>query len=376
MTEQDCRFQVLYRLHAHDPDTARAMAHDICIEQTVEFPEDLITSTFIRDRVFGRVESLVPGDAGTFFAAISYDERIAASELTQLMNVLFGNVSIKPGIRVERLSLTPGILSSFQGPRFGRAGLRSLVGAENRPLLGTAIKPLGLPVEDLAEMAHCYALGGMDIIKDDHGLSDQAFCPYEERVSRCARAVARANRKTGEHTLYFPNVTAPAHLVLKRARFAREAGAGGLVVSAGLVGFDTLRLLAEEVGLPILFHPALLGSYVTDPHQGISHHVLFGQLARLAGADAAIFPSFGGRFSFSEQDCRDIMEGTEIGMENIKPIFPVPAGGMTLENVPELLDFYGKEVIFLIGGDLHRHGDLVQTCRRFRSMVLSGAEHP
>lgn len=369
MTDQEGRFQVLYRLKAPDPETARAMAQDICIEQTVEFPEDLITHAFIRDRVFGRLESLVAGDAESFFAAIGYDDRVAASELPQLMNVLFGNVSIKPDIRVERLSLSPGILSSFQGPRFGREGLRSLVKAKGRPLLGTALKPLGLPLDDLAEMAHCFALGGMDIIKDDHGLSDQPFCPYEERVSKCARAVARANEQTGENALYFPNVTAPAHRVLEHARFAKEAGAGGLVVSAGLVGFDTMRLLAEEIGLPILFHPAMLGSYVTDPYQGISHHVLFGPLARLAGCDATIFPSFGGRFSFTEEDCREIIEGTGVDMGAIKPIFPVPAGGMTLETVPDLLDFYGKEVIFLIGGDLHRHGDLVQACRKFRSMV-------
>jgi ribulose-bisphosphate carboxylase large chain len=31
-------------------------------------------------------------------------------------------------------------------------------------------------------MAHACALGGIDIIKDDHGLSDQPFCRYEERV--------------------------------------------------------------------------------------------------------------------------------------------------------------------------------------------------
>ena len=31
---------------------------------------------------------------------------------------------------------------------------------------------------------------------------------------------------------------------------------------------------------------------------------------------------------------------------------PVPAGGMKLARMPELLDFYGAEVMLLIGGDL------------------------
>jgi len=308
-------------------------------------------------------------DSETFFAVIRYDTRVTASELTQLLNVLFGNSSIKPGIRVERLSLSPGILSSFQGPGFGREGLRKLLRADDRPLLGTAIKPLGLPVEHMAEMAHRYALGGIDIIKDDHGLTNQSYCPYEERVRACSKAVASANRQTGENSLYFANVTAPADKVMERARFAKDAGAGGLVVSGGLVGLDTMRLLAEESGLPILFHPALLGSYVIDASHGFSHFALFGQIARLAGADASIFPSFGGRFCFTEQDCRDIVLGTQEDMGDIKPIFPVPAGGLTLKKVLTLLEFYGNEVTFLIGGDLHRHGGLTRTCRHLRTMV-------
>jgi len=369
LKDADSCFQVTYRLRAKDFAAARAVAHDICIEQTVEFPEDLIKDPFIRSEVFGRVEDLTEEAAETFMAVIRYDNRVAASELTQLLNVLFGNISIKQGIRVERLSLSPEVLSSFQGPGFGRDGLRALLRAEDRPLLGTALKPLGLPVVSLAGMAHEYALGGIDIIKDDHGLTDQPYCPFEERVEACSAAVARAGEQTGENPLYFANVTAPAHRVMERARFARDAGAGGLLVSAGLVGFDTMRLLADEFSLPILFHPALLGSYVTEPTQGISHFVLFGQMARLAGADASIFPSFGGRFSFSLQDCRGIVQGAGVDMGSIRPIFPVPAGGMTLENVPALLDFYGKNVIFLIGGNLHRHGDLTRTCRRFRDMV-------
>ena len=36
----------------------------------------------------------------------------------------------------------------------------------------------------------------------------------------------------------------------------------------------------------------------------------------------------------------------------MKPTIPVPAGGMTLARVPEMLEFYGPEVMLLIGGDL------------------------
>jgi len=35
-----------------------------------------------------------------------------------------------------------------------------------------------------------------------------------------------------------------------------------------------------------------------------------------------------------------------------QPSLPVPAGGMTIARVPEMLDFYGSDVMLLIGGAL------------------------
>ena len=106
------------------------------------------------------------------------------------------------------------MLRSFRGPRFGRDGLRERLGVPTRPLLCTALKPLGLSPEGLAELAYRFALGGIDIIKDDHGLADQNFARFRDRVQRCAEAVARANRETGGRSIYVPNVTAPFDEIL------------------------------------------------------------------------------------------------------------------------------------------------------------------
>ena len=249
--------------------------------------------------------------------------------------------------------------------------MRKLLKVPRRPLLSTAIKPMGLSCKELADLAYQFALGGMDMIKDDHGLTNQCCSPFEERVTRCSEAVARASRETGMPSLYIANITAPHNEVMKRAKFAKDAGAGGLMVAPGIVGFDLMRELADDdsIALPILTHPALQGSFVTSKN-GISHGVLFGQLARLAGADATIFPNFGGRFSFSREECMDIAEGTSLPLGQLKPIFPAPGGGMSLDRVPEMLETYGHDLIFLIGGGLFKHGpDLVENCKYFRKMV-------
>ena len=364
------RFRVAYRIEG-DEKEARLKAEDICIEQTVEFPADEVPEGIIRDHVFGRIESFERPGNGSSLAIISYAIEIAAGELTQLLNVIFGNTSIKPGIRVEHLDLSPSILNAYKGPRFGREGLRKLLDVPSRPLLSTAIKPMGLSSAELADLAYRFALGGMDMIKDDHGLTDQPFAPFAERVKAAASAVRKANRESGGRTIYVANITAPHAEVLKRAHLAKDAGAGGLMLAPGLLGFDLMRQLAEDdsIGLPVLTHPALQGSFVTG-NGGMSHGVIFGQLARLAGADATIFPNFGGRFSFSREECGDIVRGTVEPMGRVKTIFPAPGGGMSLERVPEMLETYGRDLIFLIGGGLFKHGpDLVENCRHFRKMV-------
>ncbi len=43
---------------------------------------------------------------------------------------------------------------------------------------------------------------------------------------------------------------------------------------------------------------------------------------------------------------------------------------MTLQRVPEMLEVYGNDVIFLVGGGLHRHGpDLIENSRYFSQLV-------
>ncbi|MBA3947676.1 MAG: ribulose 1,5-bisphosphate carboxylase large subunit [Herpetosiphonaceae bacterium] len=367
------RFHVGYRLHAREAE-AQAMAQHICLEQTVEFPVDLVPAGDIRDNIVGHIEDFRRINDDSYVATISFAIETTGFELPQLLNVVFGNISIMPGIRVDQLELPPALLRAFAGPRFGRTGLRERLGVATRPLLCTALKPMGLSVAELADQSYRFALGGIDIIKDDHGLANQGFAPYHERVQACVAAVERANHETGQRCLYMPNVTAPADLMLERALFAQQAGAGGLLIAPGLVGLDMMRQVADDdrINVPILSHPAWQGSLVTNPNSGISHYALFGQLARLAGADGSIYPNYGGRFAFSREDCVSICAGTAVAMAHIKPIFPAPGGGMSLARVPEMIELYGRDIIFLVGGGLHTHGpDLVQNSRYFYQLVAA-----
>jgi ribulose-bisphosphate carboxylase large chain len=274
-----------------------------------------------------------------------------------------------PGVRLVDFELPDSLLASFPGPRIGVGGLRQRFGRSAGPILATALKPMGTPIDKLAAMAHELAINGIHLVKDDHSFATQPFCMFRERVPVIADAIARANA-AGGNSVYLPALNVPINEMAAAVEFALESGAGGLLVLPGLFGFDTLRWLAEWTPPEtiIMSHPSMLGSLVGDPSLGMAHALALGKLPRLAGADVSIFPNYGGRFSFDPHDCRDVATACLEPLGDLRRAFPAPAGGMTVERVPEMTDFYGPDVCLLIGGGLYR-GDIATQVRRMVSAI-------
>ncbi len=366
--KEEERFTATYRVEAIDFTEAKERARAIASEQTVECPDSLIAGTWIAERVLGHVEDIKKASDGVYYAVISYLPEAVESDFTEFLNMLFGNVSLLPGIRLMSFELPEAMESTFQGPKYGQYGLRERCGVPRGPILMSAVKPLGRSAKELAQMAGDLALGGCPIIKDDHSLYDQRWAPFDERVSAMADAVREANEKTGGSSLYVANCTGDGLRFLERAYRAEELGAGGIMAAPGLVGFSMVKTLAEadDFHLPIFLHPCFSGGFVLHEDTGISPYCYYGQLGRLSGADAVIFTSFGGRFAHSENDCALIAESLSVRMNYIKPAFPVPSGGMKWELFPRMCRVYGGNAVFLVGGALQTQGpDLAANTRFF-----------
>ena len=218
------RFVVTYQIEAPGYEAAKAIAWGVQVEQTIEFPYDFLTDEDIKRDIVGRLESLEPTADGKYYLArISYGVECTAFEATQFLNVVFGNSSLQPHIWVVDIELSPALIGRFRGPRFGLLGVRELVGTPKRAMIQAVIKPMGTSPATLADMCRSYVMGGADVIKDDHGITNQSFCSFEERIKRCAAAVAEANAQSGRHTLYAANVSADGEAVLERAHYAKEA---------------------------------------------------------------------------------------------------------------------------------------------------------
>lgn len=350
------------------PTEAEALARRIALEQTVELPEAQVTDPRIREQVAGRVEEVIQS-GGCSTARISYNPELCERQLSQLLILLFGNVSIYRGVKLTDVQLPEGLLSAFPGPAFGIAGLREQSGVHGRPLLATAIKPRGLSLARMTAMAAAFARGGGDIIKDDQNLADD-LPAFKTRVAACQKAVTEANLRADGHCLYFPHVSAPAGQLEDYFKYVQGLGIRGVLLCPLVYGLDAICTLAHRHGLVIMAHPALSGGFLGAGAQGIDHGILLGTLFRLAGTDISIFPSFGGRFSFSPAECGGIRDRLREPLGEIRPALPAPAGGMQLENLPDLCRFYGADSVFLIGGALQAADlDLETSTRLFRERL-------
>jgi len=361
-----------YELRPAAGETAAAMAEALRLEQTVELPAETLPRAIARDWT-GQCLALEQQAPGLWHADIAYPASAIGGELTQLLNVLFGNSSLQSGIRLVAVDWPQPLLAEFGGPARGVAGLRDLLGVEGRPLLATALKPLGLDARALAGRCEAFARGGLDIIKDDHGLANQARAPFEERLARCQEAVARANAAGAARTLYCPNVTAGRAELDRRADAARSAGCQAVLVNAWITGLDAISHLRDCHGMTVLAHPALSGGLLRPDH-GIDSRLLLGELPRIAGADAVIYPNAGGRFGFSEAQCLQLAGYLRAPLGGLRPTWPMPGGGMSVDAVPGWAARYGPDTIFLIGGDLYRERDLAAAARRFREAIEASHE--
>jgi len=137
------------------------------------------------------------------------------------------------------------------------------------------------------------------------------------------------------------------------------------MVSPMVIGLPVFwELCQRHASVPVLAHPSLGGA------QRFAHDLLFGSLYRLFGADAVIFVGYGGRFGIPRAVCRSLADRLRKPWGSVLPALPVPGGGVQLENTAELVRFYGRDAMLLVGGSLQLEADaVVERSRAFVAAV-------
>ena len=190
-----------------DARSIEARAHAIAVEQSVEMPSEAIDDEAVLSGVVGRVLQIDELDQGLFEVRIALSADTVGQDPGQLINILFGNTSIQDDAVLFDAEFPAELLAVFGGPRHGLSGLRARVGARDRALTCSALKPQGLSPEALAALAAKFAQGGIDYIKDDHGLADQAYSPLARRIAAIAPAVQAIADASSRPAKYVPSLS-------------------------------------------------------------------------------------------------------------------------------------------------------------------------
>jgi ribulose-bisphosphate carboxylase large chain len=335
----------VYRVKS-DAASIEARAQGIAIEQSIEMPLEAVRDETVRRDIVARVGAIRDLGDGRFEVEIGLSHLTFSHDAGQLLNMLYGNSSLQDDVELLDFRLDPELLDGYPGRGQGVAGLRARAGAFGRALTCAAIKPQGLAAAAFAKLVEAFALGGVDYIKDDHGIADGSF---NERVAACSEAALRAADRTGRLTHYVPNLSGSFRVMRDQVARLRDAGLRSAMVAPMIAGLSNAQALAQENPDLVLFaHPSMGGAARIAPPALM-------KLFRLVGADAAIFPHFGGRFGYSLQTCRAIAEALRGPWPHgFSDAMPTPAGGMTPARVQEMLDFYGSDAMLLVGGALLR----------------------
>src|SRR6266508_1901481 len=161
------RFSMLPALTAiyHVRSDARSIeerARAIAVEQSVAMPPEAIDDEFVLSRIVGRVDTIRELDAGRYEVRSALAAETVSEDAGQLINMLCGNSSIQDDVVLHDAEIPVELAKVFGGPRHGLQGLRRRVGAPERALTCSALKPQGLPAARLAELATKFAEGGVD----------------------------------------------------------------------------------------------------------------------------------------------------------------------------------------------------------------------
>lgn len=331
-----------------------------------QLPEDEKTN-----RYFGK--KMTKGLIKIAYPAVNF-----SADLPAILTTVFGKLSLDGEIKLIDLEFSKELAAKFPGPRLGIEGIREMLGVYNRPLLMSIFKGvIGRDLDYLKEQLRAQALGGVDIIKDDEILFDNPLTPFAERVRSSRIVLDEVFAETGHRALYAVNLTGRTFELREKAKQAAQLGADMLLFNVFAYGLDILQSLREdeEIGLPIMAHPAVSGALSSSGFYGISRPLLLGKLLRYAGADLILFPSPYGSVAIPREDAVGIADEARKEEHSFRKSFPVPSAGIHPGLVPLLVRDFGVDHIVNAGGGIHGHpGGAEGGGRAFHTAIRASLE--
>lgn len=250
--------------------------------------------------------------------------------LPVMISTLQGNlyeITQFTGLKLMDIDLPPSFEKQFRGPAFGIDGCRKLAGVNDRPLIGTIIKPsIGLTPEQTADTVKILTDAGIDFIKDDELLSSSANSIFNDRVDAVMNVINAHADKTGKKVMYAFNISGDVDEMLHRYEKIVNAGGTCAMISINSVGMAGAKKIMNQGQLAIHAHRNGWGMMTRHPLLGIDFKA-YQKIWRLAGADQLHVNGIQNKFWESDDSVVSSIESCLANMFNYKTVLPVVSSG-------------------------------------------------
>lgn len=346
-----------YYLEPAKNKTIQAAAQELCSKATVyQSPGASFSELAACAYQFSADHMKVAFPAGLF----------EPGNIPQMLAIVAGKIfglDVIHNLRLQDVQFPEWWIKSFRGPALGGKLLEKLFDNPARPLVASFITPeVGLDVDAFCNKAIAAFAGGCDIVRDSAQMANLPNNSFDVRVKAMIKIRKAAEDKTGMRKVYFPNVSGPGSSVLQRTKFATASGAKGVVLDFLTCGFGILQMVRSEFPELVIYgdrstHAAM----ARNKRQGISMTTI-GKFARLAGADLIEIGSIKGDMVETEAHV------VQLHMNLVEDLFvtrdpdrfnqnwrglpnslPVISGGLTAEDIRELRNRFGNEIVLQFG---------------------------
>ncbi len=334
-------------------------ANAIAAEQSTGTWTDLTTTTSKIVENYGAKVLSIDGNL-TRIAFPVEDFSIDIGGVPQILSVIAGNLfgleSVSK-LRLEDVFFPKAIQEMYRGPKFGVDGMRKLLDRPDKPLVGTIVKPkIGLSPKDTAEYVYEAGAGGLTNSKDDETLTNQKFCPIEDRTVAVAEALDRLESE-GHKMMHAINVSTNGDRIVELAEKVQSWGAKELMVDVITCGFGAVQALAEDpsIKVPIHVHRTMHGAFTRDPLHGIAMLPIT-KLVRMCGGDALHIGTLGvGKMSGDPKADLSNLNACLDSTGGYRTVMPVLSGGVYPGMIGRMVQIAGKNVQVQAGGGVSGH---------------------
>ncbi|WP_207514152.1 ribulose-bisphosphate carboxylase large subunit family protein [Longitalea luteola] len=260
------------------------------------------------------------------------------------------------GLKLMDIDLPASFAQHYKGPAFGISGCRKLTNVENRPLIGTIIKPsIGLTPEQTAEMVKTLVGAGIDFIKDDELLSSSANSRFNDRVDAIMKVINAHADATGKKVMYAFNISGEIDEMLQRYEYIVRSGGTCAMVSINSVGMAGVRKICDQRQLAIHAHRNGWGMLTRHPLLGIDFRA-YQKLWRVAGVDQLHVNGIQNKFWESDDSVVASIKACLQPFYDHQSLLPVVSSGQWGGQAPET---YRRtktvDLLYMAGGGIMAH---------------------